>query len=101
MERKFRAFAKLCARIVGPLGLSASKRQMQSSALRKVVAVATMCAILLAPVMLGGGIHVISHELEAVGASMAWVIGGTIIVGALCGGLAGPAAIACATVMAA
>jgi hypothetical protein len=100
----FRPVVTLFATLLSPWAWSVAQKQPHRiNKLRAVAAIVAICAVLIAPMMLSAGIHFTSGALEcaAVGCGMAWIIGGTAIVAALCAGLVGPAAVACAVTFAA
>lgn len=102
LRRLFRLVVTLFAAILSPWTWSTARKQPHvASRLRAVAAVVAICAVLIAPVMLAGGVHVVSHEMAAIGATMAWIIAGTAISFAICAPLVTVAAGACAVVMAA
>ena len=104
LRRFFRSTLAFLAVVVAPWTWAvARKRPHYARGLRVAVALVAICAVLIVPMVMSASIHFTPPALEcaAVGCGVAITVIGAAAVAALCAGLAGPAAVACAAVFAA
>lgn len=99
LRKLFRSVVTQFAAILSPWAWSvAQKKPHRMSKLRVVAAMVAIFAVLIAPVMLGSGFHLVSQECSMVSCGFYIDLFGMTFLAVLCGGLAGPAAYACEAV---